>query len=113
MFPVRKPSGISEDNDDQFYLVGLSKSPLVPDLGAWGPAVCAAWRAAWIGPPGGEAGRRLQCRVLRTSAVTSRLLVVFGFTFSDVIISGHAITSGDGGQPHCSDSTSNHSKWHC
>lgn len=56
-----------------------------------------------------EAGRRLQCRVLRTSAVTSRLLVILGFTFS-VIISGHAITSGDGGQPHCSDSTSNHSK---
>lgn len=89
---------------------------LVPDMGTWGPgvpSVCAAWRAAWIGPPEGEAGRRLQCRGLRTSAVTSRLLVALGFTFGDVLISGHAITSGDGGLPYCSHSTSNHSKWHC
>ena len=33
LFPVGKPSGISEDNDGQFSLVGSSKSPLVPHLG--------------------------------------------------------------------------------
>ena len=33
LFPVRKPSGISEDNDDWFSLVGLSRNPLVPHLG--------------------------------------------------------------------------------
>ena len=33
MFPVRKPSGISEDNDDRFSLVGSSRNSLVPHLG--------------------------------------------------------------------------------
>ena len=33
LFPVWKPSGILEDNEDQFSLVGLHKSPLVPNLG--------------------------------------------------------------------------------
>ena len=33
LFPVRKPSGISEDNDDRFSLVGSSRNPLVPHLG--------------------------------------------------------------------------------
>ena len=33
LFLVWKPSGISEDNDDQFSLVGSSRSPLVPHLG--------------------------------------------------------------------------------
>ena len=33
LFPVRKPSGISEDNDDRFNLVGSSRNPLVPHLG--------------------------------------------------------------------------------
>ena len=33
LFPVRKPSGISEDNDDRFGSVGSSRNPLVPHLG--------------------------------------------------------------------------------
>ena len=33
LFPVRKSSGISEDNDDRFSLVGSSRNPLVPHLG--------------------------------------------------------------------------------
>ena len=33
LFLVRKPSGISEDNDDQFSLVGSPRNPLVPHLG--------------------------------------------------------------------------------
>ena len=33
MFLVWKLRGISEDNDDQFSLVGSSRSPLVPHLG--------------------------------------------------------------------------------
>ena len=33
LFPVRKLSGISEDNDELFSLVGLSRNPLVPHLG--------------------------------------------------------------------------------
>ena len=32
LFPVRKPSGISEDNGDRFSLVGSSKNPLVPHV---------------------------------------------------------------------------------
>ena len=33
LFLVRKPSGISEDNDDWFSLVGSSRNPLIPHLG--------------------------------------------------------------------------------
>ena len=33
MFPVGKPSRISEDNDDRFSLVGSSRNPLVTHLG--------------------------------------------------------------------------------
>ena len=33
LFPVRKPSGILEDNDDRFSLVGSSRNPLIPHLG--------------------------------------------------------------------------------
>ena len=33
LFLVRKPSGISEDSDDRFSLVGSSRNPLVPNLG--------------------------------------------------------------------------------
>ena len=33
LFLVRKPSGISEDNDDRFSLVGSSRNSLVPHLG--------------------------------------------------------------------------------
>ena len=33
LFPVRKPSRISEDNDDRFSLVGSSRNPPVPYLG--------------------------------------------------------------------------------
>ena len=33
LFPVRKPSGISEDNDDRFSLMGSSSYPLVPRQG--------------------------------------------------------------------------------
>ena len=33
LFLVRKPSGISEDNDDRFSFVGSSRNSLVPHLG--------------------------------------------------------------------------------
>ena len=33
LFLVWKLTGASEDNDNQFSLVGLSRSPLVPHLG--------------------------------------------------------------------------------
>ena len=33
LFPVRKLSGISEDNDDRFSLVDSSRTPLVPHWG--------------------------------------------------------------------------------
>ena len=33
LFPVRKPSGISENNDGRFIFVGSSRNYLVPHLG--------------------------------------------------------------------------------
>ena len=33
LFPIGKPSGISEDTDEWFSLVGSSRNPLVPHLG--------------------------------------------------------------------------------
>ena len=70
LFPVWKPSGISEDNDDWFSLVGLSRSPLFPHLNgppkdqiprqvdllgspewSWAPTRSLAWESyqCWVG----------------------------------------------------------------
>ena len=64
LFPVRKPSGIWEDSDDQFSLVGSSRNPLVH---TWGLILVSHsfWSLSIEGVMGSSVVTR-SCRALKS-----------------------------------------------